>query len=226
MNNKKSIEETLNYTFVMYENSVRYLTICNYINYPARYEEYVKYKSNVDPALLYHILNISPHFQQYQFFSWMLFIIEIQKIIGGSTDKFSLRAIKRVIKEKSYIEPQEFSPVIPKIDNFFSKNKKIIKQIRELRNQKYAHSDYIKQMNEDILFKDAWNLLDSIKEILEEFGEILDWGFSFLGPGHYLSNISEFENHYLQLINSTDSKDIALINNLVGVDYLKKRGLK
>lgn len=221
---KESILSTIEKLQVMTYNAIGHLTTCNYINHPSKFHEYARYRTNIDTTVLFHVLNHSFHFRQYQYFSWKLYIIEMSKILGGDTDKFSLKKLNNKMKNKLFSENYDFSKQIEVIDTFFESNEQLIKSILALRSSQYAHSDF-KNNTISINFNQSWELIKKIQNIFDSFGSLLDYHFAFPDYSDFLSNLEEIESYYLYITDAKDYMSKMYLMSIVDNDYLKKIGL-
>jgi len=148
----------------------------------------------------------------------------MSKIIGGGTDKFSLKKMFNKMKEKLYSENFDFSPQIKVLDTFFETNKENISDILTLRSSQYAHSD-LKNNPITIDFKKSWDLISEIKNIFDSLGAFLDNHFILPSYSDFLNNLEEIEAYYLHITNAKDPMSRMYLMSIIDNDYLRKIGL-
>jgi hypothetical protein len=172
MNNAPSLEH-LDNIYLMYYKSKIYLAENHLMTRPKSYHDKLGLDLNADYDLdiLFFIIKKSLGYNQLGNRSWMLYVIEITKILSSSKgDKFSIMKLYNKLNGKEYKNSynlQCFDVIKAIIED---KNKEsVLGKLKVLRDKYYAHSDEDFNKITNKLFPtyyEIWDLMDTVEKFL------------------------------------------------------------
>lgn len=172
MNNDPFLEH-LDNIHLMYYKSKIYLAESHLMTRPKSYHDKLglDLNANYDLDILFFIIKKSLGYNQLGNRSWMLYVIEITKILSSSkVDKFSIMKLYNKLNDKEYKNSynlQCFDEIKAIIDD---KNKEsVLDKLKVLRDQFYAHSDedFNKITNELFpTYDEIWDLMEIVEKFL------------------------------------------------------------
>jgi hypothetical protein len=172
MNNDQSLEH-LDKIHLMYYKSKIYLAESHLMTSPKSYHYKLGLDLNAgyDLDILFFIIKKSLGYNQLGNRSWMLYVIEITKILSSSKgDKFSIMKLYNKLNGKEYKNSynlQCFDVIKAIIED---KNKEsVLGKLKILRDKYYAHSDEDFNKITNKLFPtydEIWDLMDTVEKFL------------------------------------------------------------
>lgn len=172
MNNALSYEHLDNIHLIYYKSKI-YLAESHLMTSPKSYHDKLGLDLNADYDLdiLFFIIEKSLGYNQLGSRSWMLYVIEISKILSSSRgDKYSIKKLYNKLNDKEYknsYDLQCFDEIKAIIED---KNKEsVLGKLKVLRDQFYAHSDEeFNNMTNKLFptYDEIWDLMDTVEKFL------------------------------------------------------------
>jgi|SRR5690606_18194501 len=168
--------------------------------YTQKFQIEIPFKCDLD-ILDYLIGHRSPVYGSLSRKAWMLFVIEISKILSKSNnDAFAIRKFHNSLANKNIkadISLDCFKPILGLIDA--DDERTVIGRLRILRNKYYAHEDAKVNRLTDRLFptyNDVWELMDLLEEFLIAMYSQLDTHVDLEVERHLHKYLREFKRTY------------------------------
>ncbi|RQP16378.1 MAG: hypothetical protein EAS52_12020 [Parapedobacter sp.] len=153
--------------------------------------------------------------------AWILFVIEISKILSKSdNDAFAIRKFYNSLRNKNIkadVSLDCFKPVLDLIDS--DDERTVIGRLRILRHKYYAHEDAKVNRLTDRLFptyNDVWELMDLLEEFLIAMYSQLDTHIDLEVERHLHMYLREFKRTYQYFKTIEDKTEIYLIQRTFG----------
>jgi len=172
MNNDQSLEH-LDNIHLMYYKSKIYLAESHLMTSPKSYHDKLglDLKADYDLDILFFIIKKSLVYNQLGNRSWMLYVIEITKILSSSnSDKFSIMKLYKKLKNKEYKNSynlQCFDEIKAIIED--ENKESVLSKLKVLRDQFYAHSDEdFNKITHELFptYAEIWDLMDKVEKFL------------------------------------------------------------
>lgn len=183
--NKDPFLEHLDNIHLMYYKSKIYLAESHLMTRPKNYNDKfgLDLKADYDLDILFFIIKKSLVYNQLGNRSWVLYVIEITKILSSSkVDNFRIMKLYNKLNDKgnkSNFNLQCFDEIKAIIED--KNNESVLGKLKVLRDQFYAHSDedFNKITNELFpTYDEIWDLMDIVEKFLRAIYFQKDCGVS------------------------------------------------
>jgi len=174
MEEKSPCRELLGNIYILYIKAKIALAETHLMRSPKSYCE--KFEPKFDPkynlTVLDYLIRVeSPGYNELSRKGWILFVLEIMKILAkGKDDKFSIMKLYNKLLHKEFNEdiPLQYFTDFLKIIND-NNTTSVLNKLKTLRDKFYAHSDAdIGKMTDELFptYDEAWNLMFRIEKCL------------------------------------------------------------
>lgn len=229
MKSKDPATEHLSNIFLIYYKAKIHLAEAHLMASPKSYFEQFATSLNakLDLDILAIIIKRSPGYNQLGVKSWMLFVIEITKILSSrNSDKHRVLKLYNMLINNQYNSSfdlkclNEIIAIIKEDDDNSTLGK-----LRVLRDKYYAHSDKeFNQLTNKLFptFKEVWELMDKIEVFLKAMYSQKDSDL-YLGIDHIINRyFIDFKRmyHYYQV--TEDFGDVYLIKRELSKERFDK----
>lgn len=173
--NTNQADKTLGDIYLIYLKAKSALASAHLMRTPSGY--FANFNLTFSPAYDLEILdfiirNESPGYNQLSRNSWILYVIEITKILSkGGSDRFSIQKFYNKLFNRELANNYDlncFQPILALINS--NNPDTVLAKLRTLRDKFYAHSDKDFNNMTDELFPtylEAWELMDTIETFIK-----------------------------------------------------------
>lgn len=224
--NESSFQTILNKMSLLYYKSKLYLSEAHLIRAPKDYAQ--KFQIEIPFSCDLDILNYlvghwSPVYGSLSRKSWILFVIEICKILSKSDkDAFAIRKFHNSLINKNIkadVSLGCFEPIMKLIDS--ENHHTVVGRLRILRTKYYAHEDATVDRLSDELFPtylEVWDLMDSLEKFLTAIYSQINAHVELQVERHLHKYFREFKNTYQYFKMTDDELETHFIKRKFGVE--------
>lgn len=225
---ENTCENLLGKIYILYYKSKIALAKAHLFRNPKNYIEDFKLSlhPNYDLEILsYLIRKCSPGYNDLSRKSWILFVLEINKVLSCSKhDKFSIMKLYNKLKHRDFkgeVPLSNFEEIIGIIQA--PEDNSVLGKLRVLRDKFYAHSDdNFNELTESLFptYNEAWVLMFSVEKFLKSMYHHYDGDVCLHIEHHINKYFIDFERIYRYFQQTEDIKDTYRLNRNFTPDQL------